>query len=439
MSIGQRIAQKRKELSLSQEALGEQLGVSRQSISKWESDTAMPEIEKLVAMSRLFSVSVGWLLGVEEEQGEDAATEQQSEELTDKQLKMVEEIVSRYLAAQPKPMSKRRRRLVKFAIAFAAVCLVIGMYRLSTKLDTLDNRYNNLQNSVNNVSSSVNSQIGNIANRVEEVLKSQNNLTADYDVEGLGWDLKENTISFSAYAVPKTYREGMTALFLVESGGELLEFVGELGEGNTFSAVLTVPLRDIINISVVFMDGDTRQTQLLESATGLYHQSIPEGYAEDTWQFDKARWQDGVLTIPEGITYVRDDWNHDDYYYYDEDGACNPADVSKVKVGIFKNRELVCWLNERPKPANYNGFDDCLFFAYDAQTIPFAEGDILCLATVITDEYGRTTVRGGSEWTLTVTGEKPVEVGKEGDYPMALEDIHNVGYYTYDAPADWGL
>ena len=43
MTIGQRIAQKRKELGLSQEALGERLGVSRQSIYKWEADAALPD------------------------------------------------------------------------------------------------------------------------------------------------------------------------------------------------------------------------------------------------------------------------------------------------------------------------------------------------------------------------------------------------------------
>jgi len=437
MSVGQRIAQKRKELGLSQEALGEQLGVSRQSISKWESDTAMPEIEKLITMSRLFSVSVGWLLGVEDAYGEAAAAGQRSEELTDKQLKMVEEIVDRYLAAQPKPMSKRRRRLFKVAIAFAAVCLVIGMYSLSSKLDTLDNRYNNLQNSVNNVSSSVNNQIGNIANRVEEVLKAQNDLTADYDVARLGWDLRENTVSFSAYAVPKTYTEGMTAVFLAESGGELLEFPGTLREDKGFEAEMSVPLTDVINISVVFFTGNIRETQLLDSFTGLYHQSIPEGYAEDTWQFDEARWEDGELYIPAGTAFARDDWNHDDYYYFDEDGERNPADVSKVEVGIFKNQELVCWLKEVPQPATYHGFDDCLFFAYEEQTIPFAEGDVLQLATVITDEYGRITVRGGSEWMLEITGETPVEAGKVPS--MALEDTHNVGYYQYDDPTVWGL
>ena len=66
MTMGQRIAHQRKGLGLSQEALGDQLGVSRQSIYKWESDSALPEIDKLIALSRLFGVSVGWLLGVGE-------------------------------------------------------------------------------------------------------------------------------------------------------------------------------------------------------------------------------------------------------------------------------------------------------------------------------------------------------------------------------------
>lgn len=94
MTIGQRIAQKRKELALSQEALGDQLGVSRQSIYKWESDTALPEIDKLIALSRLYGVSVGWLLGVEdlpEPPGEAAGTETA---LTEQQLRMVEEIAT---------------------------------------------------------------------------------------------------------------------------------------------------------------------------------------------------------------------------------------------------------------------------------------------------------------------------------------------------------
>ncbi len=66
LTIGQRITVKRKELGLSQADLGDRLGVSRQAISKWEGDGAIPEVDKLIALSRLFGVSVGWLLGVEE-------------------------------------------------------------------------------------------------------------------------------------------------------------------------------------------------------------------------------------------------------------------------------------------------------------------------------------------------------------------------------------
>lgn len=76
MTIGQKIAEGRKKLGLSQEALGEKLGVSRQAISKWESDASVPEIDKLIVLSKLFSVSVGWLLGAEESQPDISPTPQ---------------------------------------------------------------------------------------------------------------------------------------------------------------------------------------------------------------------------------------------------------------------------------------------------------------------------------------------------------------------------
>ena len=148
MTIGSRIARKRKEQALSQEALGERLGVSRQAIYKWESDAALPEIEKIVALSRLFGVSVGWLLGVEEN-GETADTARpdtaERGELTEAQLKMVEEIVARYLAAQPQPQPKKRRTLFKVCIAVAGLCFAAGMYSTLTRLDDLNGKYYNFE------------------------------------------------------------------------------------------------------------------------------------------------------------------------------------------------------------------------------------------------------------------------------------------------------
>ena len=66
MTLGQRIQEYRKQQGLSQESLGDALGVSRQAVSKWEGDNGIPELDTLVAMSRLFGITVGQLLGVEE-------------------------------------------------------------------------------------------------------------------------------------------------------------------------------------------------------------------------------------------------------------------------------------------------------------------------------------------------------------------------------------
>ena len=66
MTLGQRIQEFRKQQGLSQEGLGDALGVSRQAVSKWEGDNGIPELDTLVAMSRLFGITLGHLLGVEE-------------------------------------------------------------------------------------------------------------------------------------------------------------------------------------------------------------------------------------------------------------------------------------------------------------------------------------------------------------------------------------
>ena len=66
--LSEKLYKLRKNSGLSQEQLAEQLKVSRQAISKWESGTAVPESEKLIIISNYFGVSVDYLLKDEEEQ-----------------------------------------------------------------------------------------------------------------------------------------------------------------------------------------------------------------------------------------------------------------------------------------------------------------------------------------------------------------------------------
>lgn len=62
MALPEKLYALRKKSGLSQEQLAEALNVSRQAISKWEGGSAMPESDKLLALSNYFGVSLDYLL-----------------------------------------------------------------------------------------------------------------------------------------------------------------------------------------------------------------------------------------------------------------------------------------------------------------------------------------------------------------------------------------
>jgi transcriptional regulator with XRE-family HTH domain len=62
MNIGKKIQEHREKKGLTQDALAEKIGVSRQSISKWELGQALPEVDKIVALSRLLNTTTDELL-----------------------------------------------------------------------------------------------------------------------------------------------------------------------------------------------------------------------------------------------------------------------------------------------------------------------------------------------------------------------------------------
>lgn len=66
MKFEDKIGQIRKEKGLSQEDLAERLGVSRQAVAKWEAGLSYPEVDKLIAISNLFQISIDSLLRIDE-------------------------------------------------------------------------------------------------------------------------------------------------------------------------------------------------------------------------------------------------------------------------------------------------------------------------------------------------------------------------------------
>ena len=76
MQFCEKLMELRRKAGLSQEQLADRLGGTRQSVSKWESGAAMPELGKLIALSELFGVSIDYL--VKDGDALDPAAEQES-------------------------------------------------------------------------------------------------------------------------------------------------------------------------------------------------------------------------------------------------------------------------------------------------------------------------------------------------------------------------
>ena len=62
MTLGEKIKDLRRKYNISQEKLAFEIGVSRQSVTKWESDAGLPDIDNLKALATLFNVSIDELL-----------------------------------------------------------------------------------------------------------------------------------------------------------------------------------------------------------------------------------------------------------------------------------------------------------------------------------------------------------------------------------------
>lgn len=74
MNLNQKITQLRNDNNWSQEELAEKLNVSRQSVSKWESGQAKPDLDKIIALSNIFDVSTDYLLKDDNEEKSNKST-----------------------------------------------------------------------------------------------------------------------------------------------------------------------------------------------------------------------------------------------------------------------------------------------------------------------------------------------------------------------------
>ena len=208
MTLGQNIQTARRAKGLSQEALAERIGVSRQALGKWEKDTALPGLDNLQALAAELGTGVDALLGAE--QADPAAPAVTLDALRD-------------LLAARDAEEKRRRRLWGCA-GGAAVVILAGLlaavaWQYERQIAALNQNYAAIQSSYAAQQAELSAQISELQDAVrmgEATVLDWRWLPADK----LHRDADKSWMPVQVQVTPRTVQDGMTARLAVRSGDD---------------------------------------------------------------------------------------------------------------------------------------------------------------------------------------------------------------------------
>lgn len=236
MTTGEKIAALRREHKLSQEALGEKLGLSRQAVSKWEADQAVPTMDNLMELSRLFGVPVDTLLRP------DAPFPAPPAEENSTDAPAAPETPHKGVSpSHGKILAIGGAALLCVSLALNAVCL----YQIAQ----LKGEAQALRVQAGNVNTvyypGTDADTGDFA-------ESSEHMTLDPE------NTEQLIVTFSA--VPRVASDGETAKFLLRGGEQSWECEAEDDAGGGYRGSLTIPMVDEYSVYLVLTDrnGGTR-------------------------------------------------------------------------------------------------------------------------------------------------------------------------------------
>lgn len=222
----------RKQKEFSQEYLAEKMNVSRQTISKWENGTAMPDLKKLTDLASLFDVSMDELLGT-------SAPDYKTSESDNAELENLRQAFDEY-------KTKNKKLAIAFGVVSTAlvVALIVATVNLSNSVANLQSRVNSLPSGqviYQNDSDDDGSILSDVDCYVSKVDKDNP-------------DKVEMTFTYA----PKTYVKGTSVKFVVtdalKSADPQTTFEAELS-GNSFCAVIPIKMSGSNTVNVSVDDG----------------------------------------------------------------------------------------------------------------------------------------------------------------------------------------
>ena len=232
MKFDENLRALRKQKEFSQEYLAEKMNVSRQTVSKWENGTAMPDLKKLTDLASFFDVSMDELLGT-------SAPDYKTSVSDNSELEILKQVFDEYKA-------KNKKTTIIFGAVSAALVVVLIFTTVN-----LSNSIANLQSRVNSLPSGQ-TIYQNDGDDDSSILCDVYCFVSKVDRDNP--DKVEMTFTYA----PKTYVKGTSVKFVVtdalKSTDPQTTFEAELS-GNSFCAVIPIKMSGSNTVNVSVDDG----------------------------------------------------------------------------------------------------------------------------------------------------------------------------------------
>lgn len=260
MDLANQIAALRKKCGFSQEELGEKLGVSRQAVSKWESGKAVPELENLKELSRIFGVSLSELLQLEES----------CQQKPQGHFSVEEEEKSFSLITVP---AKRKRQAVFSGVMIGCIFILAAMtVYMQAQIQELSKQLQIIQSDLSGIRSQWETVIGSLHTKIEGSLEKQDSVISEYHCDVLGFRPISKQVQVKFSVVPKVCTEN-TQMTLTFSGPDFEPIILEniAREGSVFGGTVSLPVSHEIRVSATFLENGERISEELDTIYGLDH------------------------------------------------------------------------------------------------------------------------------------------------------------------------
>ncbi len=343
MTLGEKIAYYRKEMGISQEALGEKLGVSRQAVYKWEADLSLPDTHNLIELSRIFGVDLNMLVNNE---------------------------VSKPLANNGIKASYNK---IIIALTVAIVVQFLGLVWLANKTSVLSDDLSTLTSFYHYLSSSNNQQN---QDEIYEVFNDYSITVSRLDYEN---DEIELLYSFSFKDEPKD----MVFKLLANGNASILEKNDEHG----YEGILILSYANTLDVSVVLESQTSVKTLPILDVANIVYEYFFNVRVENVF-------------IEDGFVNMYLDYRLSDYYYAPSEAIVNHSieikDDALVVNGTYTiNRIRYEFLDANDVVVANWFYDEAVGFkelSHNSSTPitkdKFIEDEIYVIRTTITDSRG---------------------------------------------------